>query len=350
MELNGPTPTFIFHEIGNYSVQLIITDTAGNRGFDFITIFVRDISKPIPDAGSDRTINQHQGCLFNGSNSTDNDGINSWIWTLYYNRSINLMNGPIPSFVFHDVGVYLITLNVTDYSGNWATDVIIITVKDITSPTAKAGPDIFINQGQVAIFNGTYCTDNVEISYWNWSLLYGGSRILLYGSSSSFQFWIVGTYNITLTVYDAEGNHATDAFTINVKDIIPPIAHAGMNLTIWKGATVRLNGSASYDNVLIINWTWTYVYSGKQIVLNGWIHEILFNETGDYIINLSVQDRAGNVGYDHVTISVKDPPVNDYRIDDDQENMSRILMLLVISLIMISIVITWFLHKKKRSL
>ncbi len=72
------------------------------------------------------------------------------------------------------------TLNVTDNEGNWNTDTMNITVKDVTSPIAKAGSDQTVKQGDIVIFNGSASSDNVGIVNWTWTFTINGSQVKLY--------------------------------------------------------------------------------------------------------------------------------------------------------------------------
>ena len=131
------------------------------------------------------------------------------------------------------------TLNVTDNEGNWNTDTMNITVKDVTSPIAKAGSDQTVKQGDIVIFNGSASSDNVGIVNWTWTFTINGSQVKLYGVLPTYRINNPGAYMVTLNVTDAGGNWNTDTTNITVIDITKPEANAGSSRLVPIGSTLE---------------------------------------------------------------------------------------------------------------
>ncbi|MCU0798842.1 MAG: PKD domain-containing protein [Candidatus Thermoplasmatota archaeon] len=131
--LYGPVPTYIFKDPGIFEIVLTVTDAAGSRGTDNITITVMDITPPTADAGSDQTVLEGTVVLLNGTNSTDNVGISNGIWTIHLGDRDVVLYGSVVSFNFTEQGNYTVTLTVKDGSGNSGSDNVTVTVlpKDI---------------------------------------------------------------------------------------------------------------------------------------------------------------------------------------------------------------------------
>ncbi len=91
-----------------------------------------------------------------------------------------------------------------------------------------------------------------------------------------------------------------------------PIANAGPDQTVNQGTIVIFNGSASYDNDEISNWTWTF-RDGNQIDLHGMRSNYRFNVPGVYVVTLNVRDTLGLLNADMMKITVLDitPPIAD---------------------------------------
>jgi hypothetical protein len=119
---------------------------------------------------------------------------------------------------FH--GIFPVTLNVSDAAGNWDTDTFSITVLDITSPIAIAGPNQIVAEGTLVTFDASGSRDMSGIVSYAWNFTYNGTLVTLDGASASFQFWTPGTYRVTLTVLDAAGNRASDITTATVQPFI----------------------------------------------------------------------------------------------------------------------------------
>jgi len=82
---------------------------------------------------------------------------------------------------------------------------------DDEPPTANAGGNINIIQGDTAMFDGSQSSDNSGSIYnYTWTFTYDGEIIIIYGVNQSFQFSKPGSYEVTLTVEDFMGNSADD--------------------------------------------------------------------------------------------------------------------------------------------
>ena len=233
--LYGQTPSFTFQIPGIYIVNLTIRDFFNGTDADSFTITVKDITPPVAYAGPDIIIGQFETVeFFFHQNSSDNVGVVNWTWAFeYQGRKQTLFHAiqfsSLPSFKFEIPGVYEITMNVSDSAGNWAVDTLNVTVIfpfDTTPPIADAGPDLVINRSDtVDFFNNQNCSDNVGCLRWTWSYEYNGRLITLDYSSymstvpPNATFHIPDIYNITMTVFDGEGNSAIDSFIVTVLDI-----------------------------------------------------------------------------------------------------------------------------------
>ena len=199
---------------------------------------VVDSTKPVANAGPDQTVNEDTQVTFNGSASTDNVGIASYIW-IFTDGTPQTLTGKNPTYVFATPGTYTATLNVTDTDGNWATDTVVITVsrvtqsdgtstsgtttggtelpapkQDATKPVANAGPDKAVIVGKIVSFGAGDSNDNIGIVSYEWDFGDGTNGT---GRNVTHTYNESGTYTVTLTVKDAAGNSQTDSMTITVQ-------------------------------------------------------------------------------------------------------------------------------------
>jgi outer membrane protein assembly factor BamB len=255
---------------------------------------------PTANAGPDQVVPQGANVMFDGSMSSDDYGILSYNWTIL-ELGIE-MSGVNPRHLFLDAGVFTVELVVIDCIGQVSSpDYMTETLEDCLSPVAEAGPDQTINLGEAVILNGSSCTDNVGVVNWTWSFYDNGWRSL-YGELVAYTFSAPGNYTVTLQAYDARGNIASDWMTVNVN--APPVADAGPDQTVMGGELVLFDGSASYDDVNIVNWTWTFDYDGSTVVLYGPNPTFTFWIEGVYEVTLTVNDTAGHTSTDTVQITV----------------------------------------------
>ena len=128
--------------------------------------------------------------------------------------------------------------------------------------------------------------------------------MILYSKIIYFRFDLLGQYEINLTVADEVGNLASDTVIISVMDRLPPVANAGENITIIQGGTATFNGTGSFDNAGIINYTWRFFYNNSDQILFGCNPVFTFLHRGNYTVNLEVQDDAGFSDRDFVRVFV----------------------------------------------
>ena len=329
--LQGPSPAFTFDDAGVYKVSLKVTDRTGLEGMDDVNVTVRDTTSPIALMGPDRSVSPHEVLELDASGSNDNVGIVRWSFQFMYRGSLVRLPGPRANFTFDLAGEFTILLNVTDAAGNWATIEVVVSVQDLTPPTAVAGPDRTVEIDEIVVLDGRLSTDDVGITQWDWSFVLDGETVTLDGPVVSFTFERPGEVEITLTVHDGAGNRASDAFIVNVLDGTPPVAYAGPDQNVELGTTVALNGTLSTDNVGIINWTWTIDTGDGVHKMYGPTQELILRSTGDHTVTLTVLDRAGNTASDTLVIHVSDPG----EMDDEGDYVLVVIIMALVALLVL---------------
>jgi hypothetical protein len=187
-----------------------------------VVITITDqISPLVANAGADQTIadgdnNGSEIITLDGTASSGN--IVSYVWS---DTNGQIATGATPQVQFQ-VGVYNLTLTVTDDQGATATDEVVITVTEgasqNTPPVANAGTDQTVTDGdnngsEVVSLDGSASSDSDgNIVSYVWSDTNGQ---IATGVSPQVQF-AVGTHNVTLTVTDDQGAAATDDMVITV--------------------------------------------------------------------------------------------------------------------------------------
>jgi hypothetical protein len=98
-----------------------------------------------------------------------------------------------------------------------------------------------------------------------------------------------------------------------VRDTQPPVAVAGEDAIVVEGTTIRLNGSASTDNVGIVAYEWKITGGVTTKPRSGEVNAFYFERAGTYTVNLKVFDAAGNFETDAFIVIVK-PSRMEWRI------------------------------------
>lgn len=336
-------PTYKFNNPGVYLITLKVTDAAGNWNTDTMILTVKDITTPIAVASPNQIVNEGTSVLLNGKESTDNVRIVNYTWMFKDQIKYIILFGINISYIFHQPGIYIVTLIVKDADGNTDENQTVITVIDITRPVSNAGLDIEIDENNQVIFDGRNSYDNVKIMSYIWSFFDGIENITLYGHESMYIFKNPGVYRVNLTVMDSAGLTDSDIVIVVVKDITNPIANAGQDLVIKAGSIFYLNGSGSRDNVGIINYTWMIkIASGDQILYGINVSYIIL-DPGIYNVDLIVKDSADNMDYDKIKINV---------IEESKNNKSKNVIWILFTMITIIVIIlvcvfVYIIYKKK---
>jgi hypothetical protein len=89
---------------------------------------------------------------------------------------------------------------------------------DVTIPSADAGSDKKVKEGDEVTFDGSDSSDNVKLFELTWTFEDGTLQTLT-GVNPTYTFSTPGNYLVTLTISDAVGNSNTDTMWVNVSGI-----------------------------------------------------------------------------------------------------------------------------------
>jgi PKD repeat protein len=283
---------------GVYDADLGIEDA-------YVALFALDVDAPVAVAGPDLQVDQGDTVVLDGSGSWDDQGITRHTWTLEEGGGTVTLQGEVVEHVFHDAGVFNVTLTVEDAGGRTAEDGLTVTVRDTTHPVADAGNDVTVDQGANVTFDAMASTDNVGIASYEWWFIKDGATVRLSGPSVSFRFFSPGRYNVFLEVIDDAGWSDRDSIWVTVLDIEPPVADAGGDRVVDQGQRFSLNGMGSTDNVGIAWYVWTDSHH-PNFTKEESTFELILTSVGEFTFTLTVRDASGNEDSDSITVTVRD--------------------------------------------
>lgn len=135
------SPTHYYANAGTYLAKLIVTDNAGGKGTNTVTVWVGASNRP-PVALASATPTKGNAPLtvtFSSAGSSDPDGdIASYAWTFGDGATSTAAN---PAHAYLNRGTYLARLTVTDNLGASGTASVVITVR---RPPQLANPRVAI--------------------------------------------------------------------------------------------------------------------------------------------------------------------------------------------------------------
>jgi hypothetical protein len=285
-------------------------DDASGLDEVIITVIDPDNNKPVAVAGDDQVVNDDDDddlveVSFNGSNSTDSDGvIESYRWKA--NGEVFSQQTVLTSSF--STGIYTIELTVTDDDGDQGVDQFELTVvdPDNSPPVADAGSDSFgidadLDGEKLIVLDASGSTDGdgTIVSY-AWFV----DDTLIGTEVEINQVFSLGQHLVTLKVTDDDGVNGTDEITVIVNQL--PTADAGEDLVIEDmdsngSEQVSLDASNSSDpDGTLVSYLWsvadTDIGSGETL-------NTTFN-VGAHEIVLTVEDNFGSTATDSLTVFV----------------------------------------------
>ena len=256
-------PTFTAPQVTGSTAltfTLTATDPGGQSATDTVTVTVQDNAAPTADAGDDVTTAGDYPVTLDGSGSSDpENGALTYAWTQTGGTPTVTLTGADTAratFTAPQVtanAALTFTLTATDPGGQSATDTVTVSVKSVNdAPTANAGSDFTISDGDTATLDGSGSSDpeNGDLAY-AWTQTAGTPTVTLRGADTSApsfaapQLTANASLTFRLTVTDPGGAAATDTVAVTVTaDEDTPTANAGDDFTVWEGDMAALDGSA----------------------------------------------------------------------------------------------------------
>jgi len=275
---------------------------------------------PIANAGANQTAPVGSTVTLNGSASTNPSGIGtltySWVFLSRPSGSSTALANRfsvMPSFVIDLAGTYTIQLTVSNGTDSSSATVMVSTAN--TPPVANAGPDQTVKVGSTVTLTGAGSTDvNGDPLTYKWTLTQrpAGSASILNNANTVSPTFVadkVGQYQASLTVNDGMVDSLTPSTVTITSTIVKPVADAGPNQSVLKGALVQLDGSKSTDmNGLPLTYSWSLITlpQGSSAVLS---NQNIVNPTftadlqGTYVAQLIVNNGMVDSLASTVTIS-----------------------------------------------
>ena len=269
-----------------------------------LTRFTVDNDPPVADAGPDQSVVVDTVCTIDGSGSSDNVGILTYLWEFTDDGAPVEAHDESFDYTFTVVGEYEVTLTVVDGAGHEDSDTATITVLADAPPVADAGPDQEVGEGATVEFDGSGSTDDLlVITNYTWTIV--ELDVNMYGEAPTYTFAEIGVYTVELVVRDSiDQESEPDSMVVTVQDVTPPVADAGEDpVGVFEEDEVVFNGSGSSDNIGIVDYRWTFD-DGGPVTLTGVVTEYIFMDAGEYEVTLTVTDAAGLTDTDTVVVRV----------------------------------------------
>lgn len=329
-------PKFSPDLAGEYQLSLQVTNTLGLTSLldSVVVTAAESISPPQADAGAGQQVNAGDVVTLDGSASTDPAGLElSYQWTLLERplssvASLQLDTTVAPELTPDRVGNYVVGLVVSNSAEVSSVESTVTIEVTALPPTADAGVDQMVEQGDLVQLSGTGSTDSFVGGYLNyqWSIVSAPENSMLsLGSANSIELSInpdqLGIYQLELVVTSSSGLESEPdsvIFVVTEKQLQNPVALAGFSQRVrLDEGLVTLDGSGSIDpNGESLTYAWSVIsvpvasslteLSGSSSVAPSFTPDV----EGGYQFGLRVTNESGVVSaVSTVSITVEDTPL-----------------------------------------
>jgi gliding motility-associated-like protein len=275
--------------LGAYTVTYNVSDLAGNAAIQVTrTVTVQDTTAPVITLLGSSSKTVQTGTTYTDAGATALDSFEGNITS-----KIVVVN-PVNTNV---EGIYTITYNVSDISGNAATQVTrtvnVTSAADVTAPviTLIGSTPKTVEAGTTYTDAGATAFDDVDGDV--------TSKIV---TNNPVNTSVLGAYTVTYNVSDSFGNAATQVTrTVNVVDTTPPTVvtknitvSLGTNGTVSIAAAQLDNGSSDFSGIASMTVT-PSTFNCSNI--------------GSNTVTLTVKDNQGNTKTGTALVTVSDTTV-----------------------------------------
>ena len=211
----GVTSNHAYTEQGTYTIILTVTDNNGKIDIDSQAVSVTTKATPNinPVASFNKTTqttSRGENIHFDATESYDTDGlVVSYIWDF---GDGNTATGTEVDHIYETVGVYTVTLTITDSDGVTTKTTSAITITNAIPVATFTKSAETIKVGETVVFDASQSSDSDgTITTYSWNFGDGNTTT---GITTENTYNEQGTYTVTLTITDNNGD--SSSFTANI--------------------------------------------------------------------------------------------------------------------------------------
>jgi len=302
----GATPSHTYASAGIYTVTLTVTDTTALSDSDTTTATIDALPQPpVADPGGPYNGTAGEAVSMDGSGSSDPDGtVVEWNWDF---GDGSTGTGEMTSHTYAAAGTYTVNLTVVDNDGlsSAPADTTATIVDQTQIPVADPNGPYNGVEGREVTFDGTgsFDPDGGNIVSYAWDFGDGNTGI---GATPTNVYATAGSYTVTLTVTDDEGEVSAPATTTaEIAMDEAPTALTDGPYTGTVDVPVIMDGGNSFDpDGTIVSWDWDF---GDGASDSGETVSHAYAAEGVYTVSLTVTDDFGNTGSTTTTATITAP-------------------------------------------
>jgi PKD repeat protein len=300
---------------GTFTVTLTVIDEDGSQNSTSRIITLQD-SSPIADfSASSYSPFEGQEVIITDLSSFTADSIVDWYWDMGDGTWVNRTTGGTFAHTYLYNGTYQVSLVVRDSDGSEDAMTKTVTVRD-SAPVAGFTTSVSSPfEGEEMAFNDTSSFPVNEIVSWFWDLgdgtTFSGQGPVVHTYADN------GTFYVTLTVTDVDGNVNTSSMTMTVKDTSPVISSlftVGGETTFeeWDEIAFKVHDVPQWDTIVRYQWDFggTTFQVDEETDENSTSYR--YASSGTYRVTVRVWD-SDSFAESSIQITITDPaPIPDF--------------------------------------
>ncbi|NLX47791.1 MAG: PKD domain-containing protein, partial [Euryarchaeota archaeon] len=322
---NNETVQNTYGRNGTYTVTLTVIDEDGSEDSASMNITVLDSSPNADFSASNYSPIEGQDVTFTDLSEFTADNIVRWSWDLGDGTWVNRTSGDAFQHTYVLNGTYQVTLVVRDIDGSEDSVTKQIMVQD-SAPVSGFSLSITSPfEGEDVTFTDTSTFPFNQIVSWSWDL--GDGTTSFVKGPLNHHYEDNGTYTVTLTVTDEDGNVDVSSMTVVVKDTSPIISglftsDGASSYKEWDEVVLEVAATYQWDDIVRYQWDFQTVafQADDETEFNSTEHR--YNSSGTYRITVRVWDSDSFTDAS-IQIAITDPaPVPDFiaaSTDNDRE-------------------------------
>lgn len=308
---------------GIYTVTLTLTLMDLRSGQQFTDEYTKEIAIANEQTAAYFTASPESGELplkvhFDATGSYDPDGeIVDYEWDMDDDGAFDDAIGVEADWTFEQEGNYKVTLRVTDNSGQYNTTELTVSAGSVGGLrgviSTNVGEDESYYVGQKYKFDGSLSqVDTGSITKYTWD--FGDGSKAVQTRSVEHAFEKKGSYTVTLTVEDSEGNKDESTLDLTVtEEGTPPVPVVKTDPALSGGVVsgsvplkVTFDASSSTDaEDDIVEYQWDFDGDGTMDD-TGDTATYSYEEVGSYTARLTLVDSVGNTAEKEVDVEVSE--------------------------------------------
>ncbi len=281
-----------FSSSGSYTMTVTITDSVGVQSTASVTVDINP-NPSVTVSSSQNPTDVGNSVTFSSSES-GGTGTDTYVW---YINGVQESTASSFSYSFSSEGIHYVNVTVTDSDGHSSS----YSLKEVVNPDPSVVIHVLHNPTDTGIwanFSGSISGGTGPFNY-SWTI--NGQSFS--SSFVNYTFTSSGTFPVSLTVTDANGNTAS-ASVNEVVNADPSVVIQASYTKVDQGINDTFAASIT-GGTSPFNYTWSL--GGKIVNYSAEFH-MNFSSTGTYTLNLTVVDSLGEQASSSITIEVITKP------------------------------------------